>query len=282
MKLIGYSLVRQQLHRVRDLNEEEIANFKKFTPIIAEAKNRFKLFRILGHNYNEWTTYVNSLLTAQQRDDYENDWLQLDRLLLNYLTSAYTIQKHFEATFRRRFRKDPAKLKEYSDFINSLCNTSWEFAFFLDFRGHVQHSGLGVGEFHRQVTSTSVTLKITHDSTKLVAEDKNGKNWLRSKLTSEKGSLNLVDLLHDFHGHMVQNFGTYVAKTFFQDLFPIAQFYANLTDEVRKIEPTFRMYFMDGEPEVKVGQGKQDLSLPLKLVPNDLFAELGIIVSTKT
>jgi hypothetical protein len=282
MKLIGFSSARQRFHIIRNLTEEEIANYEKYTPLIAEANNRFKLFRILDKNYKEWTNYINSLLTAQQRDDFENDWLELDRLLLNYLSSAYTIQEHFLVSFRRRFRQNTEKLKEYDDFINKLCQTSWEFAFFLDFRGHVQHNGLGVGRYNREVHSTSVILNITHEAADLVAENKNGQSWSRSKLTAGKGTLNLVDLLHDFHGHMRQNFGTYVAKTFFSHLFPIAQFYSNLTNEVRQIEPTFRMCFMDAEPEVKFKQGKQELSLPLKLVANDLFAELGIYISDQT
>jgi len=85
MKLIGYNAERKIFHQVRDLTDEEIAKYEKYQPIVAEAHNRFKLFRILGSNFNEWVNYMNSLLTSQPRND-EYDWLQLDRLLLNYLT----------------------------------------------------------------------------------------------------------------------------------------------------------------------------------------------------
>jgi len=278
MKLIGYSVARQHFHRVRDLNEEEIANYEKYTPIIAEAHNRFKLFRILGHNYNEWIAYINSLLNSQSRNE-ENDWLQLDRLLLNYLTCAYTIQEHFMVSFRRRFRQDPAKLKEYDDFMNRLCQTSWAFAFFLDFRGYIQHCQLGIGRFHRHVSLTSVEISITHEAAELVADSK---EWKWSKLDDKKGKLDLVELLNEFHHHMLHSYGGYVAKTFFPDLFPAAQFYNNLTEEVLKIGPGFRMFFTDAEPQIRSEEGKQEMSLQLKLVPNNLFAELGISISPKT
>lgn len=278
MKLIGYSAERQSFHIIRNLTNEEIANYEKYQPTLAEAHNRFKLFRILGENFKEWVNYINSLLTSQPRND-EFDWLQLDRLLLNYLTCAYTIQEHFKASFQRRFRKDTAKLKEYDDFVEKLCETSWVFAFFLDFRGFIQHCELGVGHYQRKTSSTSVKLNISHESTQLVAESK---EWKRCKLTGKKGMLDLVVLLEEFHHYMLKSYGGYVAKTFFPELLPAAEFYADLTSEVLKIGPGYRMVFGDGEPQKRFEEGKQQMQLQLKLVPNDLLAELGFSISPRT
>jgi hypothetical protein len=277
MKLLGLNKARSNLHFFRDLETNEIADHERFTPIIAEARNRFNLFRILGQNYAEWKSYVDSLLNAKTTHDGD-EMLQLDRLLLNYLTCAYTIQEHFKVSFQRRFRKDQAKQKEYSDFINGLCKVSWPFAFFLDFRGHVQHCGLGIGEFHREVNATSVIVAITHDATKLVAENN---TWLRSKLTGKEGKLELVTLLEEFHGRMLQHYAGYVAKTFFPELFSAAEFYNRLTEEVRRADPDFRMFFHSKELDMKTEGDKQTRNLHLKLVPNDVFAELGIVVTKK-
>jgi hypothetical protein len=213
MTLIGYNAARQHFNLVRKLNEAEVASYEKYSPTIAEAHNRFKLFRILGQNYNEWIAYINSLLSSQSRNE-ENDWLQLDRLLLNYLTCAYTIQEHFMVSFRRRFRKTPAKINEYGDFMDKVCKTSWAFAFFLDFRGYIQHCELGIGHFHRHVSLTSVELSITHEASELLADSK---QWKRCKLTDKNGKLDLVQLLNEFHHHMLQSYGKFVAKTFFQN-----------------------------------------------------------------
>lgn len=278
MKLIGYNPTKQHIHFIRDLNEREITSYHQYTPIIAEAGNRFKLFRILGQNHAAWTSCIRSLLNCESRND-EHDWLELDRLLLNYLTAAYTIQEHFQVSFRRRFRKDLSRLKEYDDFINKLCRTSWAFAFFLDFRGYVQHCGLGIGNYHRHLSSTSVNLSITSNPQALVA-DSNG--WKRCKLAQKKRKLDLVDLQHEFHHHMLNSYGGFVAKTFFPELFPAAKFYSELAKEVQKIDSGFRACFMPAIPEVKHGKGKQKMSLSFKLVPNDLFGELGISISAKS
>ncbi|HTX22455.1 MAG TPA: hypothetical protein VMD27_11460 [Candidatus Aquilonibacter sp.] len=275
MKLIGYNEERKNFHLVRNLTDAEVTNYEKYTPIVAEARNRFKLFRILGSNFNEWTGYISSLLNSQVRND-ENDWLQLDRLLLNYLTCAYTIQEHFKASFQRRFRKDAVKLKEYSDFLDKLYHSAWAFAFYIDFRGYIQHCELGIGNYQRQISSTSVKINITHDSAQLLADSK---EWKRCKLTDKNGTLDLVKLLEEFHHHMLKSYGGYVAKSFFPELFPAAKFYANLTSEVLKIGPGFRMVFGEGEPQKTFEEGKQQMQLQLKLVPNDLLAELGFSIS---
>jgi hypothetical protein len=277
MKLLGFNKARNNFHFFRALEAKEIADHNKFTTIIAEARNRFNLFRILGQNYSEWKSYIESLLNAKMSHDGD-EMLQLDRLLLNYLTCAYTIQEHFKVSFQRRFRKNAAKQKEYRDFLDGLCRASWPFGFFLDFRGHVQHCGLGIGEFHREVNATSVVLAITHDSAKLVAESK---TWPRSKLTGKEGKLELVKLLDEFHARMLQHYAGFVAKTFFPELFPAAEFYGRLTEEVRRVDPDFRMFFHEKDLDLKTEGDKQTLNLQLTLVPNDVFAELGVHITRK-
>jgi len=73
--------------------------------------------------------------------------------------------------------------------------------------------------------------------------------------------------------------GNFVAKTFFPELVPAIQFYARLTDEVRKINPEFKMFFGIIQPEENTNPLKANLSL--KFIPNDVLAELGLSVSIK-
>ena len=275
MQLIGFTANKNNFHFVRNLSEEELSNHKNYTPVFMEAHNRFKLFRILDQNYKEWDSYIN-LLRGPETRDYDNDFLQLDRLLLNCLTAAYTIQEHFQVSFMRRFRKNAGKLKEHDDFINGLCQNFWEFAFFLDFRNHVQHCGLGIGRFNRQTFLNHAEICVVYDAAQLFAENK---NWKRCKLTGKEGELNLIELLKKFHLQILQNYGGYVAKIFFPELIPATQFYANLTDEVRKINPEFKMFFGVIQPEENTNPLKAKLSL--KFVPNDVLAELGISISIK-
>jgi hypothetical protein len=134
-----------------------------------------------------------------------------------------------------------------------------------------------VGQFNRQATLTSVTLNIACDAAQLAA---NSREWKRSKLTGKEGALELAPILQEFHLRMLESYGGYVAKLFFPDLFPAAKFYSELTNEVKKNGADFRMAFTN-KPDVKTEGDKQTMNLTFSLVPNDLFAELGVSVSVK-
>jgi hypothetical protein len=277
MQLIGFNANGNNFHFVRNLTEEELLSSENYIPIFMEAHNRFKLFRILELNYKEWKDYIHLLRRPGQRN-YDVDYLQLDRLMLNYLATAYTLQMHFKVSFVRRFKKLPEKLKAYADFIYEMCRNYREFAFFLDFRDHVQHRGLGIGRFSRQVFEEFSEVTVIYDAAQLFAETED-RNWQRCKLTGKEGELNLVEMLDKFHQQMLQVYGSYVATTFAAELMPAAQFYAKLTEEVQKINTTFKMFFGEIVPEENSNPQRANLSL--KLIPNDVLTELGLSVSVK-
>src|SRR6266446_7577346 len=110
MKLAGYIGQLNNFTVFRDLRDAEFAKHNQYTSVVAEARNRLKLFRILDHNFRQWSDYLNTLLSTKP-GDHDEEMLHLDRLLLNYLTCAYTVREHFEVSFQQRFRKDEAKQK---------------------------------------------------------------------------------------------------------------------------------------------------------------------------
>ncbi|HKP02410.1 MAG TPA: hypothetical protein VJU77_03525 [Chthoniobacterales bacterium] len=228
---------------------------------------------MLDRNYTDWRNYLNRLLSADFHEDVDVSE-ELNRLLLNYLTFAYTIQKHFAVSFRQRFKKQQATLKKYFDFVDRLCAACWPFAFLLDYRGYVQHVGLGISANSRTANDTSVRIKITASSKTLLAESR---GWKRSGLTVERGDLDLVAILKEFHVQMIQSYATFVAKTFFPELHPAEEFYASLTREIQERHPNARMIFFTKKPEFTPGDGgKMSLNMNIIMVPNDVFGELGI------
>ncbi len=114
---------------------------------------------MLTRNYREWRNYLDRLLSASFTEDVDISE-ELNRLILNYLTLAYSIQEHFYVSFKQRFRKDLKKLEEYDDFIDRVSKASWAFAFILDYRGYVQHVGLAVTRNNRVASDTSVQIEV--------------------------------------------------------------------------------------------------------------------------
>jgi hypothetical protein len=271
-KLVAQSEL--QFAIVRDLSETEISDHLKYVPIIGEARDRLKLFKILQGNYREWREYLNGLLNSRA-GNHEQEALELDRLVLNYLTCAYTIREHFKVSFVQRFRNDAQKRNGHRDFIDGLCKHSWAFAFFLDFRGYVQHRGLGIGCYQRKISGKSVTISITQDTAKLVEESR---EWKQSKLSGSKGRLDLISLLREFHVQMLQSYAKFVAQTFFPEITPAASFYQQLVEEVQQKKPGYRIVFLRGEPKARKKHNKTTIKMELEQVPNDVFQELGISI----
>lgn len=272
MKLVGITDRIGKVDFLRDLTGEEIAQHRRFTPIVVEAESRLRLFQILSLNFREWTEYINKLLVGEVGKD-EDGVVQLDRLLLNYLACAYTLREHFEVSFQRRYRKDLVEKKKYDEFLNRLCEHSWAFAFFLDFRGYVQHCGLGIQRFNRNAGMTRVTLTITQNAAKLVAESR---QWKRSKLKGTEGTLHLVPLLREFNHQMLSSYAGFVVRTFMPELIPASEFYGRLAEEVKSKGSNYRMAFLKRKPVEKIQKGKTQLKFTLVMVANDVFRELGI------
>lgn len=273
MKLGLHNQERSHLEIIRDLTPEELDIHDGHKKVVSEARNRLALFRMLETNYREFRAFVDQLLTAS-RPDQNNDGEELDRLLLNYLTFAYSIQQHFEVSFGKRFKKDTAANQRYDDFLNRLCTASWPFAFVLDYRGFVQHVGLGVGHFTRNRNLSSVTVRITADPARLTRDSR---QWKRSGLKADADEIDLVEVLQEFHIQMLQSYGNFVATTFFPELVPASEFYAILTEEAKRRDPNARMVFFEREPEVTHHEGgKVSVNATAVFPPNSLFEELGI------
>lgn len=264
MKLAGY-LPRDgavaNIRDFRDLTAEELKQHALFKPVVAEARNRLALFRVLDDNYREWTDALAALLHPGPADE-DAAAQKLDRLLLNYLACAYHLRAHFETSFQQRFRTDGSEQKKYKMLVDNLGQSAWSFAFFLDFQHYLKHQGLGLGFFKRRVGPTSVAVELTLNASELLNATK---DWPRSKLAPAKGIMELTALLRDFHTQMLQSYSGIVIQTLFADLPPAADFYKKLAAEVRAQDPGLTMTLRNGESDPR-----------LHPAPNDLFAELGL------
>lgn len=273
MKLGLHNQKRSHLEVIRDLTAEELETHKNHTKVVTEARNRLALFRMLERNYQDFRRFIDDLASLGH-EDQGNDGEELDRLILNYLTFAYSIQQHFEVSFGRRFKRNQEEKDKYADFLDRLCDACWPFAFILDFRGYVQHVGLAVGNFKRNVSLSSVEVIVTADPERLTRESR---QWQRSGLKEDSDTVDLVKTLHEFHIQMLQSYGNFVATTFFPELVPASEFYANLTEEAKRRDSGARMVFFTKEPDVTHEEGgKVKINAQLVFPPNSLFEELGI------
>jgi hypothetical protein len=273
MKL-AVQLPNNQWIIIRDLTEAEIANHDKHVPLIQKAQNRLELFTILQMNYREWRKYLDSLLSPHPSEERQ-ERLELNRLLMNYMASAYATVEHFKKLLPRLF---PEKRKSHETFLATM-NDCFAVAFFRDFRDYVQHRGLAVGEYKKKISRTSVGFSIFHNAAELLKEDKRQNSWGNSKLSSDRGDLDVVELLREYHVRMIQDYGKFVTGALFPELVSASEFYENLSKEAPRVTPGSKMVFMNDRVE-RIDENKNiHVSFTVELVPNNLFQELGVSLS---
>ena len=273
MKLTRFNPKANSYHGVRDLTEDELSTSKRFMPIYKEAQRRFAPFRFMARNYRDWRSFLGSLLDAKAVESFSWDD-EISRLLLNYLSSAYSAIEHFEKSHRRRNRKSPAELQHYEEFLEKLCDQSWNFAFILDFRGFVQHCELGVTRFARNCTDTSVEIHIKANAEFLKSTSR---DWRRSKLAGNEGEMDLVPILQEFHIQMLQSYASFVAQAFYPLLKDASEFFGHLAQEACEGFEGCRMIFAEEVRETTCAKsGAYSSRINTLAVPNRVYRELGI------
>jgi len=256
------------LSGIRELTEDEQEKLAEYTKIAASARNRFKLFMILKKNYSEWWDYTRSLLSPN--DNLEPDeMVELDRLMLNFLSSAKSVLDQFKQHWTQAYR-GTGKENDFKNYIKKLEDGCWAFAFFQDLRNFTQHCGLPIGNYTRNANTSSVTLIIQADSEWLIDHYN---RWDKSKLTKERGRLDLMDLCRDYYIRLQQDFGNFVANAFTPELLEAHTFLAGLANEANRLHPE-GMYRI----VTKFDLTPTGFNFQFKTPPADLLGSLGISV----
>lgn len=258
---------------LRPLTVNEIETDAKSRATVCEVRSRFKLFKIFEMNYNDWTAYQRRLLVpgAETNDNL----LMLDRLMFNFLTTAYALMEHFKGALRRGQKKNPDRIKQYEDMVNQLCSDTWAVAFFLDYRNYVQHRGLPIALFNRNGNAHSITISITHHADQLLSSD--NREWKCCRLKPEHGELDLITLTRDYYLALQSTYRRFISRYFYPELVDIASFYRGLTQEVQKQYPGSRMIFMTRKKETRL-QNTVSTDWEFEYPPNALYDELGISI----
>lgn len=254
---------------IRELSDEETQELEHHKSLWIAAKNRFVLFKILNRNYSVWVNYIHSLLTSG--DNLNDDQkAELDRLLMNFLSSAKALIDHFKQHWVQKHR-DSEREKEFLDFTNRLCAEEWAFGFFQDLRNFTQHCGLPVGNYQRSCSDTSVELIIGCDSAWLC---ENYDGWKKSNLDSDDGFLNYVSLTRAYWARLNQDLGRFLSREFAPPLIDTHNFFANLQKESLAIKSDSKYGLITGYDVHGENQFTYHWSSP----PIDLFGDLGITV----
>ena len=267
--LAAFSSAPWHIQGIRELTLDEQVKLRQFIDIAVAARNRFKLFTILAKNYQQWEAYTQSLFTAKEGFT-EDEMTELDRLQLNFFSSAKSLLDQFKQHWVHAHRKTE-RAKEYKAFIAGLEERSWAFAFFQDLRNFTQHCGLPTGNYARHVNINSITVRVEASSQWLL---EHYENWDKSKLTTEHGQLNLLKLMREYYVCLQGDFGTFVATEFAPSLVDAHAFFAALAREVADLHPKAQFEIL-----TSFTRAGSSLNFTFETPPSNLLGSIGITVT---
>lgn len=138
--LAGWISQPQEFAVIRSLTESEAKTVKTFGTIYSLVETRINLLKIVERNFRELSKFTSSHTSDSRTDvDYR---LELDRLILNYLSTGYGLHEQFK---RHVAKNSPESQVLFRKFVEELETKSFAYAFFRDFRNYAQHCELPVG-----------------------------------------------------------------------------------------------------------------------------------------
>ena len=107
-------------------------------------------------------------------NDIELIQLELNRRLLNYLSSVRTYLDHSETFLKRLFGKESEQVKLFKTICSGFYDTFFSYRFFYKLRNYAQHCGLPISNIRTSIESqpeldaTKITMHLKFDKQKLL------------------------------------------------------------------------------------------------------------------
>jgi hypothetical protein len=269
--LAGWISQPQEFAVIRSLTESEAKTVKTFGEIYSLVETRMNLLRIVSRNFLELCKFASSHTSDSRTDvDYR---LELDRLILNYLSAGYGLHEQFQHHIAKN---SPEKLLTFRKFVEDLETKSFAYAFFRDFRNYAQHCELPVGRVTVTKTVKATTMQVKHYVKDLLRDYK---RWGKSKLHEKTGELDLLQLLTEYNKILLEDYGNYIANYFIPSLIPIQEFAARLTKEVKSVKPEYQ-FIICTEASGEHSGDRVKRQFKCLILPEDVLRSLNIELST--
>jgi hypothetical protein len=140
----------------KELTEQEYEHYLTHIDELNIYENLKRLFQIFILNNNEFIEFAeseskllfeNSLSITGNKENYNQHYLNLNRIFLNYLTSFRTLLDHIETIIKRKYGKESVQATKLKNLTSHLYDTYFAYRFIYKLRNYAQHCGLPIDEF---------------------------------------------------------------------------------------------------------------------------------------
>jgi hypothetical protein len=134
---------------VRELSDQEVADLDCALDLVGAFNGGYSLYEICIANYNELEDFYNHAksITGVNLESSHNIVIEMNRLLLNYLSSFRTFIDHQERVFAHISTPNLNWLAHFKEQSSVHYDDQFSYRFLWNMRNYVQHCGLPLGGF---------------------------------------------------------------------------------------------------------------------------------------
>lgn len=137
---------------IRGLSDIEYEEYKKAVERLLRFSSDNRTFLIVWLNYNDYEKLLRRYFdewkknAAMSWSRMENMALEINRRILNYLSSVRTFLDHWETNLRRRYGRDSERVKHFKNACSEAYDSSFSYRFLYVLRNYAQHCGMPLGQ----------------------------------------------------------------------------------------------------------------------------------------
>lgn len=134
---------------IREINDEEYEEYKNADFLLRQFAYDQQLFSIVRLNYKGYIDYLEYCIEEYNKYgiDYvimERMLLNINRHLLNYLSSVRTFLDHSEYNLVKRYSKNSQRYRDFKIICSSKFDNCFSYRFLYKLRNYAQHCGMPV------------------------------------------------------------------------------------------------------------------------------------------
>lgn len=139
------------INGVRGLSEEEFNKFSKAITDLEKFHNEESLYNLIELNFNDLNLkinfYLNQYINGAKLDfsNFSFQFIDLNRLILNLLSSIRTYLDHTETRLKRNFGESSDEYKFFKKLTAECFDNNFAYRFLSKLRNYSQHCGLPTG-----------------------------------------------------------------------------------------------------------------------------------------
>lgn len=139
------------INSIRELTVDDFNRYSSYISELSRLSSDENLFRIVELNYidlkTNLDTYIINFSKRTKEDFFEFDqlFLNVNRLILNFLSTARTFLDHTETRLKRKYGANSEELKKFETSTSEAYDNNFAYRFLYKLRNFSQHCGLPTG-----------------------------------------------------------------------------------------------------------------------------------------